>query len=96
METVILKNGAIESEVVVSLVMFSLRALMAEHPTAFYDLVMKCRDREYEWFHGNEDICKANGLVEQSGGIHNSIENIILSAVSGDANGMTLSSPIES
>ena len=96
METVILKNGAVETGVVVSLVMFSLRTLMTEHPMAFYDLVMKCRDREYEWFHGNEDICKANGLVEQSGGIHNSIESIILSSVSGDANGMMISSPIES
>jgi len=94
METLRLKNGAEEAEQLVVVTMMSLRHLMEERPLALYDLVMKCRDRSYQFFGDNENILLNLGLVEANGDIHGSIKNIILSAVRGDGLDMVLGSPI--
>lgn len=65
-----------------------------ERPLALYDLVMKCRDRSYQFFGDNEKYLQDLKLVEASGDIHGSIKNIVLSAVRGDGIDMVLSSPV--
>lgn len=52
METVTLKNGAMEAKPAVMATMMSLRHLFDSEPIVAYELVMKCRDRNHQ-FVGN-------------------------------------------
>lgn len=94
METVQLKNGAEEAVPLVNVTMMSLRKLFDELPIVLYELVMLCRDSNHKPF-GNcaKDLLDLN-LIGPSNRPHNSIRNIVLSAVSGDGLDMTLGSPV--
>ncbi len=50
----------------------------------FYDLVMMCRDRDYEAFGDNGKDLKALGLIEGNGRPHSSIVHIVNAVVKGD------------
>ena len=91
METVRLKNGSEELKVLVNLTMFSLRSLLQNNPTDFYDLVMVCRNKNYGVT--NQALLNRLGLM-QGNLVHTSIKNVVLSAVIGDGLNMTLTSPI--
>ena len=91
METVRLKNGSEELKVLVNLTMFSLRSLLQDNPTDFYDLVMVCRNKNYGVT--NQTLLNRLGLM-QGNLVHTSIKNVVLSAVIGDGLNMTLTSPI--
>jgi hypothetical protein len=93
-KTVVLKNGAEEVESLVVVCMISLRTLSREAPLTLYDLAAKCRDSEYETFGNAEEELKQLGLMEDGGRIHDSIRNIVLSAIEGDGLDMHLTSPI--
>lgn len=93
-ETVQLKNGAVEVKVFVASMMLILDRLVEEKPVAALDLVMKCRDPNYEFFSDNEEILRDRKLVEKHGTIHSSIRNIVLSAFEGDGFDIVLCSPI--
>ncbi len=84
METVTLKNGAEEVTVLVALTMKRLKELFVEHPMAFYQLTMKCRDNQHKIFGNAAEILKDYQLIEPNGSIHGSTRNIVLSAVEGD------------
>jgi hypothetical protein len=94
METVILKNGAEEAKPLVVMTMISLEKIMKERHLALYDLVMRCRDRTYQFFSDNEEYLKSLNLVDRDGSIHGSIRNIVLSAAEGDGLDMVIRSPI--
>jgi len=91
METVRLKNGSEELKVLVNSTMFSLRSLLQNNPTDFYDLVMVCRNENYGVT--NQTLLNRLGLM-QGNLVHTSIKNVVLSAVIGDGLNMTLTSPI--
>ncbi len=94
METIKLKNGAVEAKPLVVVMMLSLKHLMDEKPIAFYELVMKCRDPEHKFFGATgQDLQKLN-LVGPDGTIHSSVRNIVLSATSGEGLVLKLHSPI--
>lgn len=96
METVILKNGAEEALPLVDVAMLSLRTLMAEKPIVLYELVQLCRDRKHQLFGKSGDDLHALKLIEKHGdgvGVHDSIRNIVLSAVEGDGLEMALGNP---
>ena len=95
METIKLRNGAEEAKPLVAVTMMHLETLMNERPLALYDLVMRCRDTNYEFFGTNGDYLKSLNLVGQDGSIHGSIRNIILSAIDGDGIDMVLRSPVQ-
>lgn len=95
METVILRNGAEEAKPLVAVTMLSLGHLMDERPLALYDLVMKCRDRNYQFFGDNEEHLKSLNIVDRDGSIHTSIRNIVLSAADGDGLAMVIRSPVK-
>jgi len=95
-QEVVLKNGSREFDKLVSVTMLSLKTLITEKPTVFYDLVMKCRDSSYKYFGNAGEDLQQLGLAQNDGSIHDSIKNIVLSAVSGDDLDMTLASPLES
>ena len=93
-ETVKLKNGAIEAKGLVNVMMVALRNLLQEDPVTFYELVMKCRDRNHQFWSDCGDKLQDLHLVEQDGRVHRSIRNIVLSAVEGEMLEMTLGSPL--
>lgn len=94
METVILKNGTEEVATLVALTTSILLSLLEERPLILYDLVMKCRDRDYQFFGNNEEHLKSLKLIDRDGSIHGSIRNIVLSAAKGDGLDLIIKSPI--
>lgn len=93
-KTIELKNGTTEAEGLVSVTMMSLSHLIQENAMGFYELVMKCRDRDHQFWGDIAKDLKNLGLVESDGRVHGSIRNIVLSAVIGEGMGMTLGSPL--
>ena len=91
-ETVTLKNGASEVKGLVTVTMLMLHDLLQDKPIVFYELVMKARDPNHKFFGCSGDNLKAVSLVQGNGQIHDSIRNIVLSAVKGEGLQMTLSS----
>ncbi len=89
-----LKNGIEEAEPLVLTTMVVLRELMANKPMVFHELVMKCRDSSYTLFGNTEAVLQEFALMLSDESIHNSIKNIVLSAVTGDGLAMTLDSPV--
>ena len=94
MQVVTLKNGAQEPLPLVTATMMSISTLMQENPIAFYELVMKCRDRNHRFFGNSGDVLQRLSLVETGGSVHTSIRNVVLSAAEGDGLDMCLGSPI--
>ena len=95
MESVKLHNGAEEASVLVSVVMMSLNSLWDEGlpgVLAVYDLHQLCQNRNYQAMHIAR--LKELNLVSNDGSIHDSIRNIVMSAIQGEGMEMTLSSPI--
>jgi hypothetical protein len=93
MKAVFLKNGAEEAEVLVRVVMLSLGNLMEQNPIVFYELVQLCKNREHKLFGNTGEILEKLRLVE-NGEIHDSIRNVVLSAVEGDGLNIRLTSPL--
>lgn len=88
-----LKNGAEEAQPLVMMVMQMLQRLAEEKPILLIDFAMKCRDASYE-ICGGEDELAALSLIK-SGYIHDSVRNIVLSAVTGEGAEMALGDPID-
>jgi len=94
-ETLTLKNGAVEAGSLVAVTMMSLERVLATDPMAFYDLVMVCRDKNYQPFGNARERLDQLGLWKaHESHPHDSTQNIVLSAVSGDGIDMMLGSPI--
>lgn len=95
MTAVTLKNGGEEADILVAATMMSLRSLIDEAPIAFYELVMKCRDRNHRLFGNTGQVLQRCSLIQSDESIHNSIRNIVLSAAVGEGLQMSLGSPIK-
>jgi hypothetical protein len=94
MKTITLKNGTQEPYSLVAIVTISLKMLIMEDPICFYELVMKCRDHNHEFF-GNTSLRLGQlGLTDDAGNVSRQIRNIVLSSVEGDGLDMRLGSPI--
>lgn len=100
MKEIRLKNGSTEVEPLVIAAMVSLDNLLKNHVTAFYDLVMICRTagrphplNRYQPFGNNGQVLQDLALMEADGKVHDSIRNVVLSAVTGDGLNMALGSP---
>jgi len=90
METIKLPNGIEEAKPLYMVTMVVLKNLAKEQPTAFYDLVMMCRDKDYKAWGNNGDILKDLRLLEANGRPHDSIENIVNAVVKGDGLEMSI------
>lgn len=95
MEAVTLKNGTEELDALVRATMSSLEGLLNKNPIAFYELVMKCRDQNYQPFGNTGQTLHDFALLGPDGNVHVGIRNVVLSAVVGDDLEMTLGSPIQ-
>lgn len=92
MRTVILKNGAEELGSFVEVMLRALSQLMTREPIAFYELVCLCRDSSHEVWPGMVEVLERAHLLK-SGRVHDSIRNVVLSAVTGDEADMALGDP---
>lgn len=73
--------------------MMNLELLMNKNPIAFYELLQKCRNPKHAMFGNSVEIVEKLGLMN-SGLVHGTVKNIVLSAVAGDDLEMTINSPI--
>jgi len=95
LETVKLKNGAEEEKTLVAACMLNLQGLLKQDPISFYDLAMHCRDRSYEINERSQKELRGRGLLSPTTGVlHESVKNIILSAVVEDGLDMKLVPPL--
>ena len=94
METVVLKNGSQEVRTLVVVVMMSLEELIGKDSITFYELVMFCRDQSHKFFGSTQGTLERLGLL-QNGTVHDSVRNIVLSAVEGDGLEMCLRNPVQ-
>jgi hypothetical protein len=94
MEMVTLKNGAQEDANLVAVVMVSLRNLFKDLPgmLEIVELYRLCQDSNYKPKVSLDRLKRLN-LLEENGQPHDSIKNVVLSAISGEGLGMTLGSP---
>ncbi len=97
-ELVRLNNGAEELKASVAVVMAAIRKLWSdiEHggPMVVYDLYQACLDRDYAWFGANRSVAEALSLVDPGGGIHDTVRNVVVSAVEGEGRDMHLVRPL--
>jgi len=93
--TVKLKNGWDEAKPLVAIIMHTLQKLMDEgRGIVVYELAEVCKDPTHKpWGQAGDDL-KALKLLRPDGSVHDSIRNIVLSAVSGEGMEMTLGSPL--
>lgn len=97
MREILLKNGGKEVDTLVGQVMMSLRGLFdngVAGALAVYDLHEKCKNPDYEIFGPNIEPLENLHLIDSNGTIHNSIKNVVLSAVEGEGMEMALGSPV--
>ena len=95
MRTVWLKNGTEEVKMMIVFTMDLLRSLLHDNPIAMYELVMVCRDSKHIPFGNTSEELQKLLLLQPDGRPHNSIRNIVLSAVMGDGLDMCLVNPID-
>lgn len=94
-ETVVLKNGAEEAKTIVNVLMKTLEDLVQQNPIAFYELVQLCKDSNHALFGNTGEILQQRALVQSDGRVHDSIQNVVLSAVQGEMLEMRLTNPVK-
>lgn len=94
MQTVKLRNGTEEVAMMVPIIMMHLKSMFADDPIAAYEIVMHARDRNHPpWNETMTARFKSLSLLESDGRMHDTVRNIIVSAVTGDLLDMTLRDP---
>jgi hypothetical protein len=96
MDMLKLKNGSEEAKPLVIVTMMSLESLFNDLSgvLAVYELREKARNPKHEFFGNLGEKLKELSLVQQDGSVHDSIKNIVLSAVEGESLQMHLVNPI--
>ena len=88
-----LQNGSEEPSISVAVTMMALKNLIQDDPLSFFELVSKARDRGHEIPPHQTNVLVGLHLMEPEGTLHQTIRNVILSAVTGESLGMTLQDP---
>ena len=94
LKLVTLKNGSEVTEPQVIATMASLNNLIMKNPSAFHELVMKCRDHEHKLLGNTGEVLSDLRLIQPDGRVHESIQDIVLSATEGEGIEMTLGLPV--
>jgi hypothetical protein len=94
MKVLRLRNETDEPEAMVTLMFSALQDLMNENTTLFYELVMKCREPGYQLSKVDEGALKDLAFIPESGRIHDTIRNIVLSATEGEGLSLRIVSPL--
>ena len=99
MDTVNLKNGTSEMRILVVSTYGILKEMLSdlEGAIAFYELVEVCKNPSHQVFSSKQKEYLINrALMQPDGRIHQSVRNIVLSAVQGEGLGLSLVDPIAS
>lgn len=94
-KTLALRNGSVEAEALVEMIMRNLRDLFETDPIVFYELAHLCRDKNHDLFAGADTLRKLN-LLRADGTVHESIRNIVVSATEIEGSDVILVDPINS
>ena len=95
MKMVKLRNGTTEAKPFVDFVSGLLQKLDNEDPMVFVELVMLCRDSTHELFDNAGKVLKQfNFLRGDETQPHESVRNVVLSAVRGEGISVTLGNPV--
>jgi hypothetical protein len=90
-----LKNSSEVAKPLVEATMIALRTLAEKDPITFYEFVELCRNPGHElWDAAIGETLKRLSLVLPNGSVRDSIQNIVLSAVSGSGDSLAISNPI--
>ena len=84
METVLLRNGAVEASPLVTTVAQSVKSLHKTHFLAAYELLMKARDGDHACIGTTGDRLVSLGLLQANGSMHASVRNVVLSMGEGE------------
>jgi hypothetical protein len=96
MKEVTLRNGSQEADVLVNVTMVSLRGMMKDIQgiTALYDLHQICLGTNYQASEQNLQYLVDRSLLQADKRPHQSVKNIVLSAIEGKGLGIHLVSPL--
>ena len=94
MSLVRLKNGSTAEDVLVTMVMATLGQLMKESPILIQQLAKKCREPKHVFLLGIGKQLKEWSLLLGEDDVHDTVRDIVLSAVEGDGIFLRLKSPI--
>lgn len=92
--TVTLKSGEEVRTSLKKTVMLALQSLMKNHPVAFYEMVMLCRDPDHEIWGDMGETLQDWKLVKPNGKVRPEVREIVLNAVKGEDMDMQLVSPV--
>jgi hypothetical protein len=93
-KSVRLKSGYEEAQSLVVSTIFQLELLITEDSIAFYEAVMIARNPEQVCFGDRANRLKELAILTRDGRMHDSVRNIIVSAVSGEGLEMRLGNPV--
>ena len=99
MEVIKLRNGSEEPEPIVKVTMMALESLESKGlpgMLALYDLAEICKGKTVAPYGDNQKMLQDLALLKPDGQPHESIRNVVLSAVQGEGLGMYLGSPVAS
>lgn len=92
---IMLMSGVFTTHAVVACVMLTLQDLFDEEPSTFYELVARCRRPEHALPDGIAAILERRGLLDR-GTVPDTVREIVLAAVKGDALALRLTWPVQS
>lgn len=98
MEMLRLNNDSSEPKISVATTMMSIRSLWDQGITgicAVSDLYERCRDPNHQIANGELKTLQGLALIQPDGRIHDTIKNVVLSAITGESSDIALGSPIK-
>jgi len=94
-EVVTLKSGHPEGKALTLATYHTLSLLFDDKAIVFYELFQLAKDPAHQiWGNNTVEELKSLALLQSDGSMHDSIRQIILSAVSGEGFNMVLDNPI--
>ena len=96
MEQLTLRNGSTEPAPIVQATMMALRGMMNDilGITALYDLHQICLGKNYKPSDRQLEYLKSRALLQTDGRPHDSIRNVVLSAIDGEGLDMKIVNPV--
>lgn len=88
-----LKNGSKVPAAVVNSSLLVFTVLLNRNPLALYELIKKCKDDSHKLWVGTESVLKNLSLLDADGKVHESICDVLLSAVTNDGLDLAIGSP---
>lgn len=93
-EIVKLKNGTEEALILVAGTMMTLETFMKEQPSVLDQLLKVCENPEHKPIGDIGEVLEYWSMIQADGKVHDSVRNIVLSAVRRDGLDLIVESPV--